>query len=466
MAVAVRVIARRAERLAWGGLAFVCAIDSLLDARDTVALLYVPLLLLALAVPKTRLAFGLAAVASGLTLLDLVLSVHQPGLQYAVFNRLITVLVLWVVAAAVVTYRVAADEHLESLRTLENMQHAIDQSAIVATTDVAGHIKFVNQKFCEISKYSRDELLGQDHRILNSGLHSKEFIRTLWRTIAQGSVWHGELRNRAKDGTFYWVDTTIVPFLGLNGKPWQYMAIRYDITARKLQEQRLQDQAALAALGEFSAVVAHEVRNPLAGIRNGVQILASELPGGSDGVSLADEIVARIDALNSVIGDLLTFARPREFRGIDVDVRAFVSQIAMAFTQDPAMSRVTVDVTGEGDATIEVDTDQLRLAMMNLLVNAGQAMHGEGDITVGVNRAGEQCVITIGDRGPGIVEELRAKIFEPFFTTKARGTGLGLPTVKRVIDAHHGTIEMLGRDGGGAVVRIVLPTRQPASTAA
>jgi two-component system CheB/CheR fusion protein len=466
MGVVVRAVARSGESLAWGGLAVVFAIDSLFDARATVALLYVPLLLLALAVPKTRLAFWLAAVATLLTLADLGFSLQQPGLQYAIFNRLITVLVLWLVAGAVVTYRIAADEHLESLRTLENMQHAIDQSAIVATTDVSGRIKFVNQKFCDISKYSREELLGQDHRLLNSGLHSREFIRTLWRTIAQGRVWRGELRNRAKDGSVYWVDTTIVPFLDASGRPWQYMAIRYDITARKEQEQRLQDQAALAALGEFSAVVAHEVRNPLAGIRNGVQILASELPGGSDGITLADEIVARIDALNSVVGDLLTFARPCEFRSAEVDVRALLAQIAMAFVQDPSMSRVSVDITGDGDATIEADIDQLRLAVMNLLVNAGQAMHGEGEITLGVDRSGEECIITIADRGPGIVEELRGKIFEPFFTTKARGTGLGLPTVKRVIDAHHGTIEMLGRDGGGAVARIVLPVRQPASTAA
>jgi PAS domain S-box-containing protein len=466
MAVVVRLVARRAERLAWGGLAIVFALDSLFNVRDNVALLYVPLLLLALAVPRRRLAMALAAAATALTLLDLGLSLGQTGLEFAIFNRVITVWVLWVVAAAVVTYRVAADEHLESLRTLENMQHAIDQSAIVATTDVSGRIKFVNQKFCEISKYPPEALLGQDHRLLNSGLHSKEFMRTLWRTIAQGHVWRGEIRNRARDGSLYWVDTTIVPFLEASGKPWQYMAIRYDITARKLQEQRLQDQAALAALGEFSAVVAHEVRNPLAGIRNGVQILASELPGGSDGVSLAEEIVARIDALNSVVGDLLTFARPREFRSAEVDVRAFLSQVAAAFSQDPAMSRVSVDITGAGDATSEVDVDQLRLAVMTLLVNAGQAMHGEGIITLGVDRVGDDCVITIGDRGPGIAEELRAKIFEPFFTTKARGTGLGLPTVKRVIDAHHGTIEMVGRDGGGAVVRIALPVRQPQSIVA
>ncbi|MEO8482474.1 MAG: ATP-binding protein [Acidobacteriota bacterium] len=460
-----RAAARGGGRLAWAGLALVFAVDVLFDSRDTVALLYVPVLLLALAVPKTRLVFWLATVATVLTLLELGLSLHSPGLEYALFNRLVTVLVLWVVAAAVLTYRVAADDHLASLRTLEDMQHAIDQSAIVAITDVSGRIQFANQKFCDISKYSKQELLGQDHRLLNSGLHPKEFIRTLWRTIAQGGVWRGELRNRAKDGSLYWVDTTIVPFLDANRKPWQYMAIRYDITARKSQEERLQDQAALAALGEFSAVVAHEVRNPLAGIRNGVQILASELSERSDGVSLAAEIVARIDALNSVISDLLTFARPREFRNTEFDARAFVTQITMAFTQDPAMSGVAVDVTGDGDTTIEADIDQLRLAIMNLLVNAGQAMQGQGAITVGVDRAGDECVITIGDRGPGIVEELRAKIFEPFFTTKARGTGLGLPTVKRVVDAHKGTVAMLGREGGGSVVRIVLPTRQPASAA-
>ena len=462
----IGVFGRNGERLAWAGLVVVFALDSLFAGGYTVALLYVPFVLLALAVPKTRLAMRLAGAATVLTLLDLALSVHDPDLAFAVFNRLITVLVLWLVAAGVVAYRGAADQHLDSARALQDMQHALDQSAIVATTDVSGRIKFANQKFCEISKYSRHELLGQDHRLLNSGLHSKDFIRTLWRTIAQGQVWRGELRNRAKDGSIYWVDTTIVPFLDGRGKPWQYMAIRYDITSRKHQEQRLQDQAALAALGEFSAVVAHEVRNPLAGIRNGVQILASELDGDAEGTSLAEEIVARIDALNTVVGDLLTFARPREFRSAEADVRAFISQIAMAFSQDPSMSRVAVEVTGEGDATIEVDVDQLRLALMNLLVNAGQAMNGQGPVAVTVDRTGDECVITIADRGPGIVKELRAKIFEPFFTTKHRGTGLGLPTVKRVIDAHHGTIEMRGRDGGGAVVRIVLPVRQPVSTVA
>src|SRR5205085_6940665 len=122
-------------------------------------------------------------------------------------------------------------------------------------------------------KYSRSELLGQAHRLINSGYHSKEYIRDLWRTIAQGHVWRGELRNRAKDGTLYWVDTTIVPFLDGRGKPRQYLAIRSDITQRKEAEAQLREQAALLHLGELTAMVAHEVRNPLTGLRGSLQIL-------------------------------------------------------------------------------------------------------------------------------------------------------------------------------------------------
>jgi len=350
---------------------------------------------------------------------------------------------------------------VETATQLADLKRALDHAAIVATTDVTGKITYVNDKFCEISGYSREELIGQDHRIINSGLHPKEFIRNLWVTIANGRVWHGELRNKTKDGHFYWVDTTIVPFLDGHGKPYQYIAIRADITARKAAEERLAQQAALARLGQMAAVVAHEVKNPLAGIKGAIQVLMSRRPAGDPETTVMHDIVARIDSLDDLIQDLMTYARPRPPRLSVVNLRHLIDEAVTMLRRDPVGSGLHVHIDGEAGAVI-VDPDLIRATVLNLLLNAAQAIGGKGEVHVTTMTRDGKWTIEVRDNGPGIPLDIRDQVLEPFFTTKARGGGLGLPIAKRVAELHGGTLTLACPPHGGTSVSVEAPATPPA----
>ena len=345
---------------------------------------------------------------------------------------------------------------------LEDFKRALDHAAIVAITDVSGRITYVNDTFCEISGYSREELLGQDHRIVNSSHHSKDFIRDLWRTIASGQVWHGELRNRAKDGRIYWVDTTIVPFLNERGKPYQYIAIRSDITARKQAEEKLAQQAALARVGQLAAVVAHEVRNPLAGIKGAVQVLMSRRAPGDSELPVMRDIVGRIDSLSELINDLMLYARPRAPRLSHVELRPLIGDAVTLIRRDPAAQSVEIVVDGE-DVSASADDELIRATVLNLLINAAQAMGGHGRIVVTLRKSGDFATIEVRDSGPGIPPEIRNQVFDPFFTTKARGGGLGLPIARRTAELHGGSLVLDCPESGGTIVTMKLPLKPATS---
>jgi PAS domain S-box-containing protein len=372
-----------------------------------------------------------------------------------------------------------AEQALErSKKELADIKFALDQSTIVAITDQTGIINYVNDEFCRISKYSREELLGQDHRIINSAYHPKEFIRDLWTTIASGKVWKGELRNRAKDGSIYWVDTTIVPFLNSEGKPYQYVAIRHDITQRKLAEEQVLQQAAelqraaqLSFVGELAAGLAHEIKNPLAGIQGVVDILIRRRDKNDPEREALEGMRHEVERIDKTVRALLDRARPRVVHATKTSLTDLAQKaVDVARSQVIAVTGVTRNVrvdfeTGEGDLTLSVDAAQIEDAILNLILNAVEAIETEGTITVRINRreredGGAEASIEVADTGRGIAEEDLSRIFNPFFTTTKGGTGLGLPAVRRIARAHGGRVEAASTVGEGSTFSLYLPVNE------
>jgi len=343
-----------------------------------------------------------------------------------------------------------------SERELGQLRYALDQAAIVARTDVAGRIHYVNDKFCEISGFSREELLGQDHRIVNSHYHPRAFMKDLWRTIGRGNVWRGEICNRRKDGGEYWVDTTIVPLLDERGKPYEYIAIRTDITDRKRAELQLREQESLTKLGEMASVVAHEVRNPLAGMQGALQVIARRMDQESTERAIIGDILDRIRALNDTLEDLLSFVRARTPTLGRVEIQAVAVSTISQMQGDPRADGVNISVDGE-DLVCSADVSMFSAALLNLLLNAAEATGSGGHVTVHCTVENGVGKVVVQDDGPGIARDVVEKVFEPFFTTKARGTGLGLPTVRRWIQIQGGDVRIECPPRGGTRVILTLP---------
>jgi two-component system, sporulation sensor kinase A len=363
----------------------------------------------------------------------------------------------------------------DSLKEIADVKFALDQSTIVAITDQRGIINYVNEEFCRISKYSRDELLGQDHRIINSGYHAKEFIRNLWTTIAGGKVWKGELRNRAKDGSIYWVDTTIVPFLDGDGKPYQYVAIRHDITQLKLAEEQIRQQtielqraSQLSFIGELAAGLAHEIKNPLAGIQGAVDILIRRRDANDPEREALEGVRHQVQRIDATVRALLERARPRSLKLTRVSLSELMqTTVDLARAQQSGRSGkrgIQIDlIPPADDIVVNADAAQIEDAVLNLVINAIEAVDDFGRVTVSVSKAEtadeemEEAVIEVSDNGRGISEENISLIFNPFFTTSSGGTGLGLPAVRRIARLHGGRVEVESTPGKGSTFSIHLP---------
>lgn len=359
-----------------------------------------------------------------------------------------------------ITQRKLAEESLiEYAKEVQDITFALNQSSIVAITNEKGLITTVNDKFCEISKYSREEIIGQDHRLLNSGFHSKEFFKDLWRTIGTGKVWKGEIRNRAKDGSYYWVDTTIVPFLNEKGKPYQYLAIRNDITERKRQEEVLHRQDKLAAVGQLAAGVAHEIRNPLTSMKGYAEFLQLD-EKDPERLEFLNIILDEIDRVNSIVEDFMVLAKPKAVELEEKNVVPVIKDVVslLEFEARKKNVRLYFDCNQE-IIQIECDENRLKQVFLNFIKNGIEAMPNGGDLYVKTIIQDGNVQISIQDSGVGIPKEKLSKLGEPFFTTKKNGNGLGLMVSFKIIESHNGKVFVESEPNKGTTFNILLPAK-------
>ncbi len=371
--------------------------------------------------------------------------------------------------------------------------------SIIAVTNAKGKIVFANKNFCKISGYSRSELIGKDHRLINSGYHGKAFFKEMWRTVLSGQIWHGEIRNRAKDESYYWTDTHIIPQKNDKNEIAYLIAVRIDISERKKLErekEKNQNQLIMAdkmsSLGILTSGVAHEINNPNHLIMSNCELLkqvwseiksvvndhykkdnSCEIMGlpyeeiESEIESMFSRIHGGTERIKHIVENLKGFSRNNEGKmDYSVQINDVVNSSLMLVKNLLNKSTENFSLHLEEDLPFfKGNPHQIEQIIINFITNACQALENanEGiEIATSYDMQTESIILEVKDEGMGIQKEIVHKVMDPFYTTKrtSGGTGLGLYVSFKIAESHKAGISLSPRQPKGCIAKLTIPTKK------
>lgn len=359
-------------------------------------------------------------------------------------------------------------------RELLVQKRALDEHALVVVTDRTGAILYVNDKFCTVSGYTRQELIGGNPRLLKSGFHTKDYYKDMWETITSGNIWHGEVCNKAKDGSLYWLQTTIAPLTDETGDINQFIAIRTDVTDRKHTEDQLRQTHKMNAVGQLTGGIAHDFNNILGIIMGNLEILETMIendPKALKRIKTASKGAKRGAELTS---KLLNFSRTSSSKTELISINESIEKME-GLIKKTLTSSIRIENKLAADIwTVDLNQGDLEDALLNLAINARDAMPDGGTLLIETqntvldkqhtelcpeSKVGEHVLISVSDTGTGMSMQVMEKVLEPFFSTKSSGlgTGLGLSMIHGFIKRTGGHMDIHSEMGKGSTFKLYIP---------
>lgn len=343
----------------------------------------------------------------------------------------------------------------KALKNFEDYKYALDQSALVSITDSSGKIIYTNKKFRDVSKYSEEELLGRDHNLINSGEHEPLFFRGMWTSIANGKIWRGNIRNQAKDNSYFWVDTTIIPFMDEKKRPDYYMSIRFDVSSQI--QSTLEIAMKNQELEQFSYVLSHDLKSPLRAIKTLIHFIKEDME--DEDLRLPEEVQKNFDLIDgrvirmeNLIMSVLSYAQVGGSQATEwVSFNEIINEV-IEIIDIPKGFKLNVS---KELPKVKMNKVEAKQVVQNIMTNAVKYNDKDNpEIVIYPGLRKNNCLIHFKDNGKGIDPMFHDKVFNLFETLKQKesfdATGIGLPIVKKVIEKSGGNIYVRSNPGEGA----------------